>query len=444
MTFSITHKVVNSERRIKKHIHGRAQTFEIESPPGFLELCERVCSKLIAGMPAANTSTIGIKTKNGRLQIENAPFELCHELLLLGLPFADVKVLVFRGRCSSDEKLQAILEAIDWEMWIPSDRNITWDLRVDSSRSHLYNESRIKEKVQKLLSAKYTAHNTFSELQLSLDFRLERESLEVLLSLGGRNYWQRGHKKTLRHAAPLREDLAACLVHRLSELQSEWTEVRSPSLVWNPFCGTGTLLHESALFLAGCGRALGDTNNWPYKQLPFFKAASFQHREKKIRTSLRDRDAKSESVFFLGEDKVSELVSATLNGFKIMSEEFPLDHKAEVLCHDSTLHSESDSQVAVHSNVWLLANPPFGMRLSNASQGGTEKVYEEFAKRIRSVGKTMLDSNRQLNGVVLCASEENWLTLKKILGGWRQRCEHFTLGGLDIRAFYFSNARPRK
>ena len=443
MNHTPTHKATNIERRIKKHIHGRPQTFEIDSPPGFLDLCERLCSKLIAGIPVGDSTEIKIKKKNGRLQIENAPFEMCHELLLLGLPFADVKILVFRGRCSRDEKLQAILEAIDWELWIPSGRKITWDLRVDSSRSHLYNESRIKEKVHTLLATKYKGHDAASELDLGFDFRLERESLEVLMSLGGRNYWQRGHKKILRHAAPLREDIASCLVHRLSELHVEWTNIDNPSLVWNPFCGTGTFLHESALFLSKGGRTLSDTSNWTYRQLPFFKGASFQHREKKIRGSLTSCKANSGTIVFLGEDKLPELANATREGFKYMHEAVSLNQKVEALCLDSTSPNNDESEVANHNCVWLLANPPFGMRLSNASQGGTEKVYAEFTKRIRSAAKTMLNSNKHLSGVVLCASEENWLILKKNLSGWRHRCEHFTLGGLDVRAFYFSSTRDR-
>jgi 23S rRNA G2445 N2-methylase RlmL len=434
---------VNIERRIRKHIYAQPQTFEVAVPPGFLELCERVLLRIASDMPGAEKSEFKIKKKNGRLQIENAPFELCHDLLFFGLPFADVKILVFRGRCSNDEKLQSILDAIEWDLWIPSDISIDWDLRVDSSRSQLYNESRIKEKVKKTLQARFKNRNQnksksdSSPLELGLDFRLERESLEVLLSLGGRNYWQRGHKKDLRHAAPLREDLAGCIVQRLADLHSEWSSTKHPSLVWNPFCGTGTLLYEAALNLSGIARLDADKLTWSYPHLPFFKGASFQHRAKKVGELISSPAKKPQVIHFLGEEKNPEVIEPALRSFSESGLVSLFAPKVEIISQDSTQSGGDNSSIVAHECVWLLANPPFGLRLSNSTQGGTEKLYRAFAQRIHDVGNAMLASNKVFSGVVLCATEENWLTLKKTLSGWRQRCEHFTLGGLDIRAFYF-------
>ena len=150
---------------------------------------------------------------------------------------------------------------------------------------------------------------------------------------------------------------------------------------------------------------------------------------------------KSRVIHFIGEEKNSELIESALRSFSEPDLISLLAPKVEILCQDSTQSGGDKSSIVAHECVWLLANPPFGLRLSNATQGGTEKLYRAFAQRIHDVGNAMFTSNRILSGVVLCATEENWLTLKKTLSGWRQRCEHFTLGGLDIRAFYFSNTR---
>ncbi|MBM3382616.1 MAG: hypothetical protein FJY29_09280 [Betaproteobacteria bacterium] len=436
---------VNIERRIRKHIHARPQTFEIEAPPGFLELCERFARRIVSEHPETEKSQCKVKDKNGRLQIENAPFELCHDLLLFGLPFTDVKILLHRGRCSSEEKLQAILDGIEWHLWIPTEANIVWDLRVDSLRSQLYNETRIKEQTLRTLKLKHKKNTSASPLHVGLDLHLERESLEILLSLGGRDYWQRGAKNDLKHAAPLREDLAACLVLRLSELYSDWqSEIRPPALVWNPFCGTGTLLHETALLLGRLGRVEGNKSSWCYPLLPFFKKTSFHYREKKAKALLSGENQNAQSVFFRGEEKSQALVDTTLTWLNEHGIPEHLHPRVEIVCRDSTLIDKDDAQLTTHNCIWLLANPPFGIRLSNASQGGTEKLYRDFAQRILEAGKVMMRSDKFLSGVVLCAHEETWQVLKKCLSGWRQRCEHFTLGGLDIRAFYFSNRIEKK
>ncbi|MEY2988307.1 MAG: hypothetical protein RJB13_1828, partial [Pseudomonadota bacterium] len=193
-----------SDRRIRKHVHGKTHTFEIECAPGFTELCKRWCEQLWKDSPLfSKHADCTVVIKNGRLLIENTPFDFCHDLLLRGQPFTDIKIHIFRGRCSNEEKLRSHLLSIPWELWIPADKKIDWDLRVDSIRSQLYNEKKIKTLCQEFLTKRNTTLSGADKQRIAVDFILEREVLSISLSLGGRDFWQRKQKEHLSHAAPL-------------------------------------------------------------------------------------------------------------------------------------------------------------------------------------------------------------------------------------------------
>ena len=436
-----------SERRIRKHIHGKTHTFEIECAPGFTELCKRWCDQLWSESPThAKHPECAALVKNGRLVIENAPFDYCHDLLLRGQPFTDVKIQIFRGRCSNEDKLISHLNSIPWEIWIPQDKKIAWDLRIDSLRSQLYNEKKIKLLFHKFLEQRFARPSTTEDQDIALDLNLEREVLTVSLSLGGRNFWQRKQKESLSHTAPLREDIAACLIIRMHELGVLWGLGHPPQCVLNPFCGTGTLLHESALFLAHIGNMLDQSNTWSYPHLPFYKKAAFLYREKRILNEVKQSFLESENlVTFRAEDLQPDCVSAAQEWFESTGIQNFMPHRAESKCHNSVVPHPLDGLTIPRDNGlgWIVSNPPFGIRLSNNSQGGTENLYRDFAQRIASLSNTN-SSMRPIErlswlGVVLCPNEDCWRIVQRTLSNWQQKCEHFTLGGLDIRAVYFGH-----
>lgn len=441
MNFENVQEKVNLERRIRKHIHGKKQIFEVESPPGFSGVCERFAKAIVHQRWNPDQDEIKFSSENGKVRIENAPFDLAHTLLLEGLPFTDVKVQIFRGRCSTNEKLNSILEKIPWDIWVPAQRQLDWKLRVNSLKSRLYNESQLKSEMMEFFHRRFP-HPTFQDTaEIACDVWIERESLEIMMSLGGRNYWQRGQKQTFQHAAPLREDIASCLVLRLRELSLEWHGTDRPTKVFNPFCGTGTLLHEAATLISDCGQLTSNFHSWSYPQLPFFKSASFDHERKKLLERHLLKNSTSSKVTFQAEDVEKNLCEAT-------EQWFPAMNKSGYDCGDVVAHckdsSDDDSSWFCKSSdadmIWVLANPPFGLRLSNAHQGGTEKLYARFAERIfQSVQRLNHEKKLVASGVLLCPTEAIWQTVRKTLKDWPQRCEHFTLGGLDMRAFYFSS-----
>lgn len=432
-----------SERRIRKHIHGKHQTFEIECAPGFSQLCKRWCERLWEDYPnKSKYPDCTASVRNGRIFIESAPFDFCHDLLFRGQPFTDVKFQIFRGRCSSEEKLKTILSSIHWELYIPTGRNIEWDIRVDSLRSQLYNEKRIKSQCIEFFGKAFSPQALSPTHLIACDFNLEREVLTISISLGGRTFWQRGQKQNLAHAAPLREDLAACLIIRMSELGTTWDLGKQPTHVVNPFCGTGTLLHEAALFLSGLGNQLDQSERWTYRELPFFKKASFLDRVKKNFSHIMQiSELRDESIAFYAEDIELNCISATRQWFEQTAIRSFMPLRIEAACVNSIEAQQLNTRHSEAGAYWIVSNPPFGLRLSNQTHGGTESLYRKYSERIASL-PLAASNNPQSRvsswlGVVLCPDENCWRIVQSRLSGWKQKCEHFTLGGLDIRAIYF-------
>jgi 23S rRNA G2445 N2-methylase RlmL len=435
---------VNLERRIRKHIHAQRHTFECQVPAGFAELGMRSGKHLLAEYESPDSeNALRFSLRGSRVRIENLPFDAINQLLFNGLVFSDIRLRMLRARCTGEQKLRQLLAEFPWELWALLKDAAEWEIRVDSQASHLYHEGKIKqivrEEVQKLFAQKAAADTAGASSRVELDFILHREVLEIFISVSGRDFWKRGHKQTFEHAAPLREDIAACLVLRLSELSREKLKLHRPSHIFNPFCGTGTLMHEAALFLSGSAHLVSDNQHWAYPTLPFFKDKAFSHFRKK-QIELRSKEnGQLKLIHFLGEDLDPRLCEVSEKWFAQAGQHLHTLASANAVCRDSCQSTEAYPADSQPSSLWIFANPPYGLRLSNRAQGGTEQLYLKFFQRMANLSRNFAEKSLPLCGVVLCPSEETWRIGVREMKGSFTHCEHFTLGGLDVRAFYFLN-----
>lgn len=435
----------NTERRIRKHIHGQSHTIECLVPAGFVELGKRVAAGLLKKTTGVETSESAIiKSQHGRVRIEGVDFDAIHQFLIEGTVFTELGLRIHRSRCPTEQKLQNILDEIEWDLWLPEPKNTKIDFRVDSHSSQLYHEARTKRLISEFFEKKKFNVDSSSKSKnltcVSLDVIFERDVLEIFVSLSGRNFWKRGHKENIRHAAPLREDIAACLVHRLAELSTEHLQVSQPTCVMNPFCGTGTLLHESAIYLWKGGHLTTEKSEWTYSKLPFFKDKSFAHALKLKAQSVALTPKENDfEVRFIGEDLDTDLCHVTQTWFDQTNSTLNRLAHAKTLNINSCLAKIPANDFGRTDAVWLLANPPFGLRLSTEKQGGLEELYSNFALRMLELFKHLRKISVPACCVILCPNEIVWKILQSTLKEYKRECEHFTLGGLDIRAFYAFN-----
>jgi putative N6-adenine-specific DNA methylase len=180
---------------------------------------------------------------------------------------------------------------------------------------------------------------------------LEGDECLIGLDTSGEALHKRGYRRSTVEA-PLKETLAAgCL------LLSGWNR-RIPLI--DPFCGSGTILIEAALFALDIAPGLG--RSFALEDMPLADAAVF----KAEREAAKARVRSDEELSLAGSDiDESALAAAKANA-----------ERAGVGAHIAWKRGKAeDSQPPVPSG-YLLCNPPYGNRL------GSEEEAEALYRRL--------------------------------------------------------------
>ena len=132
---------------------------------------------------------------------------------------------------------------LPWEMWIGE--NDAFPVKGHSIKSQLYSvpdcQSIIKKAVVERLSKEYGI-SWFTEdcVKYQIEFFLLDNRVTLMIDTSGAPLHKRGYRPAAG-AAPLRETLAAAMV-RIAR-------PREDVLFWDPFCGSGTIPLEAALYM---------------------------------------------------------------------------------------------------------------------------------------------------------------------------------------------------
>lgn len=135
------------------------------------------------------------------------------------------------------------MKALPWENYIGAED--AFPVRGHSIHSQLTSlpdcQSILKKAVVSRLQESYS-YDIFPEtgVKVQIEFFLFRDVVTVMIDTSGAPLYKRGYR-TETGAAPLRETLAAAMVlnARLSE----------DILLWDPFCGSGTILIEAVMMM---------------------------------------------------------------------------------------------------------------------------------------------------------------------------------------------------
>lgn len=161
------------------------------------------------------------------------------------------RILLVMGRfpARSFEELFQGVKAMEWEKLLPKDA--AFPIRAKCVKSQLMSPSDVQKIAKRAMVERLkTAYHEdwFSETGATyqIDITIRADEVTVAVDASGEPLSKRGYR-TWNGEAPLRETLAAALI-----LQSGW---RPKMPLYDPCCGTGTLLIEGA-FIA-LGRAPG-------------------------------------------------------------------------------------------------------------------------------------------------------------------------------------------
>ncbi|MDR3343584.1 MAG: class I SAM-dependent RNA methyltransferase [Treponema sp.] len=172
---------------------------------------------------------------------------------LMSLRVAD-RVLLEMA-CFSAEDFDALFEgvrSVPWETFIPRGMGLTV-AKVRTSRSRLQGVTSLQGVVHKAAadrlckayqSARLPEHGPTAELRVYI----EKDQVSVLLDLSGDPLFKRGYRSE-GGIAPLRETTAAAIL-----LLAQW---RRKFPLYDPFCGSGTIVIEAAMYAWDMAPGLG-------------------------------------------------------------------------------------------------------------------------------------------------------------------------------------------
>lgn len=248
----------------------------------------------------------------------------------------------------SFEELFQGVKKIEWEKLLPEDAR--FPIRAKCVKSQLMSPSDVqkiaKRAMVERMKAAYGA-DWFSETGalFQIDISIRDDVVTVCVDASGEPLSKRGYR-TWNGEAPLRETLAAALV-----LQSGWHPWQP---LYDPCCGTGTILIEAAFIAAS--RAPGLTRrfameNWPAVTYEFekFEAVRREAREK-------FEEGLKRPIRIAGSDISPEAIELAKRHLR----QAGLAGRIELQVKDLR-----DVTLAGEPGVFI-ANPPYGERLDSA------------------------------------------------------------------------------
>ena len=297
---------------------------------------------------------------------------------LIGLRAADRVLLEIANFKATD--FDALFEgaaAAEWEKIVPKSMGLKV-VKVRSNRSQLKAETSIQAVVHKAaaqrLCGKYKV-NRLPELSQGSPVKtaevrvyIEKDIVSLLVDLSGKPLFKRGYRSE-GGVAPLRETTAASLL-----LLSGWKR-KFP--LYDPFCGSGTILIEAAMYAwdmaPGLGRnfAIEDTliADSKIEQTVREEFRSKIDFDRVIRIAGSDEDLRSVSIAESNAARLRDIAEGKTPQRGIREADKSKVIGLKVLPMKEAVSPFSDAG-------FLITNPPYGKRLGD--QDTAENIYREM------------------------------------------------------------------
>jgi len=294
-----------------------------------------------------------VKAENGGARFTATPEEAFRAMLWLRS--ADRLLLIVKeGTVRTFEELFQLVKSVGWENYLPKDGR--FPVTGKCARSQLMSvrdcQAITKKAIVERLKLAYR-QDWFAEKgeTYPLDVSIHGDIARLTLDFSGDALNRRGYR-TWNGEAPLRETLAAALVQL-----SPW---RPGMPLYDPCCGTGTLLIETALIATK--RAPGLNRTFACEKFFFMNQAAMAR--------IRQEAAEAFDPSGMGEIGGSDIDPNALTLCKKHIVQAGLSNKITV--HEEDLRTV---QLDQPRGVFLV-NPPYGERLGDRKS--CEKLYKEL------------------------------------------------------------------
>lgn len=299
---------------------------------------------------------------------------------------------------------------IQWENYFKKDVHLVID-KVRTRQSILMSEHTIQKMIHKAIYSKLGSKWNIRTLPESGDTHnvrvyIDKNIAYLLLDLSGEPLHKRGYRSS-GGTAPLRETLASCLLHEMI-----W---RRKTPLHDPFCGSGTIVIEAALYAHNVAPGFG--RKFALETLPFFNSESAQKIKQQeaslIRTDVEVRITGSD----IDENAIRIAKKNAEHAFVTAGRALNLIEKNDHIPRPCFTQSDFADLSAPYENGLILCNPPYGERL------GTEEETEALYKKMSSLWESFPDWQ-----IGIITSHKDF---QKISGTSSKNVKQFKAGNID-------------
>lgn len=310
----------------------------------------------LEGLVARELRTLGmqcVSAENGMVRFVANLDEIF--LCNLSLRFCDrVMIVMAEGNCLSFEDLYQLVSSVPWERYIEGHESL--DISARCARSRLMSPRDCQSVSKKAMIERLKSHSSmrlFPEDGPSFPvvIAIHSDHVRVLLNMSGETLSRRGYR-TWNGEAPLRETLAAALISL-----SPWKPGVS---LYDPCCGTGTILAEAAWMAAG--RLPGLSRSFAMEKFSFCQNHDF--------SGIRNKKQNIADYSGIGEIAGSDIDPSAIKLAKRHIKQAGLEHR--VSCSVLPLQQVNLNQ----TDGVFVTNPPYGERLSD--RDSSRKLYGDL------------------------------------------------------------------
>ncbi len=269
--------------------------------------------------------------------------------------------------CHSDKYLHRKASEIPWDQFLHSDR--TFAVFATVSNSHIKHSKfaalRLKDAVVDYMRDKTGDRPNIDTRNpdLWLNLHIQNNKATISVDMSGGALHRRGYRAESVEA-PMMETVAASIIAR-----AEW-EGETP--LYDPFCGSGTLLCEAymkaARIPAGVMRA-----RFGFQNLPDFDQDAWDRIEQEGVKGI----VPVKPGMIGGSDRSAKAVGATISNFKLLDANYEINVSQKEVFEMDGLEGYT-----------IVCNPPYGVRMERGSDlTGFFKKFGDFLKQ-RCKGST--------------------------------------------------------
>lgn len=314
------------------------------------------CLLGLEGLIAAELRFLGaedVAAENGRVLFSGDEYILARANI--NSRFSErVQIMVGSFEAISFEELFEMTKALPWETWI--NQNDSFPIKGYSIKSALFSvsdcQSIIKKAVVERLKQKYR-QEWFEETGPlhQVQFSILKNKVSLLLDTSGAGLHKRGYRLDA-NTAPIKETLAAALC--------SISELRPYHKLYDPMCGSGTILIEGAMIAKNIAPCLN--RNFSAERWEIIPENVWSSERERARSLVRA----AEDFFAFG----SDIDQKSIDLAKMNAKRAGVDSTINLITSDMRTFQPQTERGT------LICNPPYGERMLDIEQ--SEHLYKDM------------------------------------------------------------------